>query len=175
LEALLVQEIAVCSWRLRRVLRADTIEFGKILAQHANPTYDFEGKTYRRDPPSLPPADKLATILRYEKAIHTQLSRAMSQLERLQQQRTSAAIPAAMPSQPTTPAGNGQTKPFAPGQQPAATDAAPGLQPKAPKQSHVPPTTARSKELRELEQLMQEAQQMMGSALQHKLTMRAPI
>jgi hypothetical protein len=108
----------------------------------------------------------VTTILGYEQAIHRQLSRAMSQVERLQQQRKHAAIPAAMPSQPTTPAGNGQTKPLAPGQQPAATDAAPGMQAKATKPSHLVPITARSKELQELEQLIQEAQQMVGSALQ---------
>ena len=165
LEALLVQGIAICYWRLRRILRADTMEFGEVLAQQDIPAFEIEGQTYESYASSLPPADQLDTILRYEKAIHNQLARALNQLERLQQQRKSPAIPPAMPSQPTTPPGNGETTPIAPPQQPAATDADPVTQVKATKQSHLPPSTARSKELRELKLLMQEAQQMMGSAL----------
>jgi len=164
-EGLLVQEIAICYWRLRRILRADTMEFGEVLAQQGTPTFEIEGRTYQSYPPSLPPADQLDTILRYEKAIHNQLARALSQLERLQQQRKSAAMSTVTPSQPSTPPGNGETKPIAPSQQPAAADADPAMQQKATKQSHLPANTARSRELRELELLMQEAQQTVGSAL----------
>lgn len=90
LEDLLVQQIAVCYWRLRRALRADMLEFDRVLRdQHdAAQPLEYAGNLIRRTAASLPPADVLDKLTRYEKTVHHQLQRATDHLARLQRERT---------------------------------------------------------------------------------------
>jgi hypothetical protein len=90
-EDLLVQQIAACYWRLRRILRADAILFGKVIKDQGQESFTSPFKTLIPDFPMrdrfLPAADDTARVTRYENGILNQLSRAMAQLDRLQQQR----------------------------------------------------------------------------------------
>lgn len=74
-ELSLVEFIAICDWRFRRTLRAETAEIvsgiGTVLAVDR----------------VLPPADAMSKILRYQTAIHRQKMQALQLLEKLQQRR----------------------------------------------------------------------------------------
>lgn len=95
LEELLVQQIAVCYWRLRRILHADSHEFGHSLAATARSAEPFEyaGRLITTHTPALPPSDRVNLILRYEATIQRQLTRALNHLERLQRQRRGEPTP----------------------------------------------------------------------------------
>ena len=93
LEELVVQQIAVCYWRLRRVLHADMLEFDRIRFDQYSAAIQNEAageNGLRRRPISFPPADFLDKLTRYEKTVHNQLQRALENLTRLQRERTSA-------------------------------------------------------------------------------------
>ena len=89
LEELLVQQIASCYWRLRRIVRADALEFSRTLEKlEKQPmSVDYHGQNIVFHADSLPSAERLDTILRYEKAMHLQLSRALAHLDQLQIRR----------------------------------------------------------------------------------------
>jgi len=91
LEELLVQQIAICYWRLRRILHADAHEFGKNLAKIQKPpdTIDFYGETITFHDPVLPPTERLDVILRYSKSTQNEMYRALDYLDQLQRNRGS--------------------------------------------------------------------------------------
>jgi hypothetical protein len=92
LEELLVEQITIAYWRLRRAVRADTIEFGKLLRDQISRAADpitIGGSTYPRELISLPDDATLSALNRYEKSIQNDFYRAMNQLERMQSRRES--------------------------------------------------------------------------------------
>lgn len=92
LETLLVQQIAICYWRLRRVLHADSHEFGHSLEQsllESQPVDDPTERPLLTHVPALPPTERVDLIVRYEKALLNQLDRALRQLATLQRGRES--------------------------------------------------------------------------------------
>jgi hypothetical protein len=90
LEELVVQQIAVCYWRLRRVLHADMLEFDRVRFDQYSAAIQnaAAGDGLRRRGLSFPPADALDNLTRYEKTVHNQLQRALENLSRLQRERT---------------------------------------------------------------------------------------
>ena len=102
LEELWVEKIAVWSWRLRRLIRCESGQISKALADHgyeiqqskaadsensgiaplANPEMDA-----MTDHLLLPSNEDLERLLRYEAMISRQLNHAIAELERLQARR----------------------------------------------------------------------------------------
>ena len=102
LEELWVEKIAVWSWRLRRLIRCESGQISKALADHgyeiqqskaadsenpgiaplANPEIDA-----MTDHLFLPSNEDLERLLRYEAMISRQLNHAIAELERLQARR----------------------------------------------------------------------------------------
>lgn len=112
LEELLVEKIAVCYWRLRRVLRSEVGEIQqgldniraareshwnllKVLGQPRNTTEQEENRWMESEQAcrNLPGSQIVDKILRYETAIERQLYRALHQLERIQRHRKGEAVP----------------------------------------------------------------------------------
>jgi hypothetical protein len=94
LEELVVQQIAVCYWRLRRVLHADMLEFDRVRFDQYSAAIQNAAAGdggLRRRGLSFPPADALDNLTRYEKTVHNQLQRALENLSRLQRERTPAS------------------------------------------------------------------------------------
>jgi hypothetical protein len=89
LEELLVEQIGICYWRLRRALRADTREFEYALSRHLDrpPGINLKGEPVNPRPEWMPHPQTLDTFTRYEKTIHNQLQRALDNLARLQSRR----------------------------------------------------------------------------------------
>ena len=75
IEETLVERIAICHWRLRRAIRAESE------ATRANHNWTQKDVT-------LPAESNMDSILRYETAIERQLHRAIKELERLRENRT---------------------------------------------------------------------------------------
>ena len=73
-EETVVERIAICYWRLRRAIHAESE------ATRAQDDWPKRRLT-------LPPQSNMDAILRYEKAIEAQLDHAFRQLERLQSRR----------------------------------------------------------------------------------------
>lgn len=93
LEELVVQQIAVCYWRLRRVVHADMLEFERVRRDQYSAAKQNETapEGMRRRAASFPPAGSLDNLTRYEKTVHNQLQRALDNLARLQRERTPAS------------------------------------------------------------------------------------
>src|SRR5437867_3730402 len=103
------EEIAVWSWRLRRLLRCESGQIARALAEHSheikqssaaesgepelsalsNPEIDAI-----TDHLFLPPKEELDKLLRYEAMINKQLNHAIAELERLQRRRNGESVPA---------------------------------------------------------------------------------
>ncbi|MBI4481220.1 MAG: hypothetical protein HY651_14490 [Acidobacteria bacterium] len=112
LEEVLVEKVAVCYWRLRRVLRAEAgqiqkglddapaarmreLQVQELLGQPSN-TIEAEEKGWmesERACRALPSSEVVEKILRYETTIERQLYRALHQLERIQRRRRGEAVP----------------------------------------------------------------------------------
>ncbi|HUY38700.1 MAG TPA: hypothetical protein VMV13_07705 [Candidatus Binataceae bacterium] len=100
LEMLMVQEIGVCTWRLRRLLKFENrAAYLESLNWTAEPDEDGEYE-YDRDRVlqpaglnglSLPDSDDAATISRYGTGLMRDLFRAIDHLERMQRQRRAEA------------------------------------------------------------------------------------
>ncbi len=101
LEALWVEKIAVWSWRLRRLIRCESGQIARALAEHS---YDLQQSKADSDQPGsapstsaemdsmtdylfLPAKEDLDKLLRYEAMINKQLNQAIAELERLQGRR----------------------------------------------------------------------------------------
>lgn len=102
LEELWVEKIAVLSWRLRRLIRCETGQIDRALAEHsydlqqskaddlAEPEFapssspEMDAMT---DHLFLPEKDELDKLLRYEAMIDRQLNHAFAELERIQARR----------------------------------------------------------------------------------------
>jgi len=99
LEMLMVQEIGVCEWRLRRVLKYEN-RVAYLKSLDWVPEMDDDGIEYECDTIleqaglnelSLPEPQEVATISRYENGLMRHLFRAIEQLDRLQRSRRAAA------------------------------------------------------------------------------------
>ena len=100
LEMLMVQEIGVCTWRLRRLLKFENrAAYLESLNWTAKPDEDGD---YEYDCDeilqpaglndlTLPASDDAATISRYEAGLMRDLFRAIDHLDRMQRQRRAAA------------------------------------------------------------------------------------
>ncbi len=102
LEGLWVEKIAVWSWRLRRLLRCETGQIDRALAEHSYELQQAKGADLA-EPESasssspemdamsdhlfLPGKDELDKLLRYENMINRQLNHAIAELERIQARR----------------------------------------------------------------------------------------
>jgi hypothetical protein len=96
LEEALVERIAVCWWRLKRVARCESGIVQRALVPRSV-EYDEVMNSARaniKDHLCLPSGADLDRILRYESSIQRQLSYAISQLERLQRVRKGEHVPA---------------------------------------------------------------------------------
>ncbi len=111
MERLLVEKIAVCYWRLRRVLRA---EMGEIRQSFSGLAKELRGRrsfaqVCGQEPKTqeeeqrwtenelerlyLPQFKAAENILRYETSLERQLNRALFQLERIQRRKDGEAVP----------------------------------------------------------------------------------
>lgn len=111
LEALMVQEIGVCAWRLRRLLKYENRAAFLTSRNWSQPSstwdsmdialrgpdrvdYEHRGErilaTTGLNGLSLPDADEVTTISRYENGLMRHLFRAIDQLERMQRSRRAA-------------------------------------------------------------------------------------
>ena len=100
LEMLMVQEIGVCEWRLRRVLKYEN-RAAYLKSLDWVPEMDDDGdykytsqeilEQAGLNDLSLPVAREVATISRYENGLMRHLFRAIEQLDRLQRSRRAAA------------------------------------------------------------------------------------
>jgi hypothetical protein len=107
LEELWVEKIAVWSWRLRRLLRCETGQIDRALAEHSYELQQSKGDDLA-EPESeaspspemdamsdhlfLPGKDELDKLLQYEAMINRQLNHAISELERIQERRKGKPI-----------------------------------------------------------------------------------
>jgi len=112
LEMLMVQEIGVCTWRLRRLLKYENrVAFENSLLWSEPPSiwddlrekavgakqvaYEDEGDRILAETGlnglSMPNADEVATISRYENGLMRHLFRAIDHLEKMQRQRRAGA------------------------------------------------------------------------------------
>jgi len=110
LEELWVEKIAVWSWRLRRLLRCESGQIARALAEHNHEirhrlsaaasgelelialiSPEIDAIT---DHLFLPPKEELDKLLRYEAMINKQLNHAIAELERLQRRRNGELVPA---------------------------------------------------------------------------------
>src|SRR5436190_9135454 len=110
LEELWVEKIAVWSWRLRRLLRCESGQIARALAEHnheieqqlsAAASGELELSALSgpeidaiTDHLFLPPKEELDKLLRYEAMINKQLNHAIAELERLQRRRNGELVPA---------------------------------------------------------------------------------
>jgi hypothetical protein len=108
LEELLVEKIAVWSWRLRRLLRCESGQIARALAEHSYeikqlsiadsgelelPALSNPEVSAITDHLFLPPKEELEKLLRYEAMINKQLNHAIAELERLQRRRNGESVP----------------------------------------------------------------------------------
>jgi len=109
LEELWVEKIAVWSWRLRRLLRCESGQIARALAEHNDeikqlsaaesgelelPALSSPEIDAITDHLFLPPKEELDKLLRYEAMINKQLNHAIAELERLQRRRNGESVPA---------------------------------------------------------------------------------
>ena len=109
LEELWVEKIAVWSWRLRRLLRCESGQISRALAEHNHETKQLSAADSGElalpalsspeidaitDHLFLPPKEELDKLLRYEAMINKQLNHAIAELERLQRRGNGESVPA---------------------------------------------------------------------------------
>ncbi len=107
LEELWVEKI--WSWRLRRLLRCESGQIARALAEHNHETKQLSAADSGElalpalsspeidaitDHLFLPPKEELDKLLRYEAMINKQLNHAIAELERLQRRRNGESVPA---------------------------------------------------------------------------------
>jgi hypothetical protein len=108
LEELWVEKIAVWSWRLRRLVRCESGQIARALAEHSHEIKQssagdsIELELAELSSPEidaitdhlfLPPREELDKLLRYEAMINKQLNHAIAELERLQRRRNGESVP----------------------------------------------------------------------------------
>jgi len=100
LEKLMVQEIGVCTWRLRRVLKYENRSAFLTSLDWESETDDDGDYKYDSDrildqaglnELSIPDPEEVAAISRYENGLMRNLYRAIDRLERMQRQRRAGA------------------------------------------------------------------------------------
>ncbi len=111
LEMLMVQEIGVCTWRLRRLLRFEN-RAAYLKSLDWIPETDDDGDyKYKCDDIlqpsglnglSMPEPDEVVMISRYENGLMRHLFRAMDQLDRMQRQRRERAPESSTEKAPKT-------------------------------------------------------------------------
>jgi hypothetical protein len=109
MEEILVERIAVCLWRLKRVLQ---YEVGTMQVRYNGPEaslkasgtsdseIEFLTAAFRHL--RLPQGQEMDLLLRYETTFHRQLLSTLNQVERLQRARTGERIPAPLTVQVVT-------------------------------------------------------------------------
>jgi len=111
LEMLMVQEIGVCTWRLRRLLRFENRAAYLKSIDWIPETRDDGKYRYTCDNVlqpsglnslSLPEPDEVVMISRYENGLMRHLFRAIDQLDRMQRQRRAAASESGTEKAPKT-------------------------------------------------------------------------
>jgi hypothetical protein len=95
LEEILVEKIAICVWRQRRVLHC---EAGIVRRAYVRDSLNFDRSTNNtrdqiKDHLSLPSGSDMDRIIRYEASNQRQLAYAINQLERLQRARRGEHVP----------------------------------------------------------------------------------
>ena len=97
IENLLVERIAICYWRLRRVLRYEAQSIRDLRQDEYNPyatvIRQFSGKEADPHRHILPNETQTNLLVRYENMIDRQLNRSMRQLQQLQSTRQSNIPP----------------------------------------------------------------------------------
>jgi hypothetical protein len=106
-EELLVEQIASWSWRLRRLLRYESGQIARALAEHSHQIKQLsEEDSMEQELPALsspeidaitdhlflPPTEELDKLLRYEAMINKHLNHAIAQLETLQRRRNGDSL-----------------------------------------------------------------------------------
>ena len=100
LEEILVEKIAICYWRLARVLRSENAEIRRNFAfkpsvlEFPDPLETHPELDAIRSHLSLPGKEAMEKLMRYESSNNRQLFQAVNQLERLQRQRKGELVPA---------------------------------------------------------------------------------
>ena len=104
-----MENIAVYSWRLRRLLRCESGQIARALVLHkydVQHTHQSELQAAQPQAPStaeidsatdhlfLPAKEDLEKLLRYEATMNRQIAHAISELERLQRRRKGELVPA---------------------------------------------------------------------------------
>ncbi|PYV80401.1 MAG: hypothetical protein DMG96_00760 [Acidobacteria bacterium] len=104
-----VEKIAVWSWRLRRLVRCESGQIVRALAEHSHEIKQssdrdsIELELAELSSPEidaitdhlfLPLKEELDKLLRYEAMINKQLNHAIAELERLQRRRDGESVPA---------------------------------------------------------------------------------
>ncbi|HVA79706.1 MAG TPA: hypothetical protein VNF29_02145 [Candidatus Binataceae bacterium] len=101
LEKLMVQEIGVCTWRLRRVLKYEnraaflnSLEWEPETDNDGDYKYESERTLDQAglNDLSIPDPQEVTAISRYENGLMRHLFRAMDRLERMQRQRRAGAV-----------------------------------------------------------------------------------
>ena len=109
LEELWLEKIAVWSWRLRRLIRCESGQIARALAEHSHEIKQSSAADSEElelpalsspeidsiiDHLFLPSKEELDKLLRYEAMINKQLNHALAELERLQWRRNGESVPA---------------------------------------------------------------------------------
>ena len=115
LEDLLVEKIAVCFWRQRRVLKCEAglaihdlaLAFRQNRGYTGNPTDPILGllnekENYFSGHMTIPLSENLDRLLRYETSVQKQLAHTINQLERLQRSRKGESVHAPVTLQVST-------------------------------------------------------------------------
>jgi hypothetical protein len=110
-EEILVEKIAICCWRQKRVLRCEaaisvrqTLDFGLAMAGYERMGIHGDRVSLREYDGHLciPEGNDLDRILRYDTANNRQLYQALNELERLQRARKGEHVPAPIAVQLST-------------------------------------------------------------------------
>jgi len=104
-----VEKIAVWSWRLRRLLRCESGQIARALAEHnheikqSSAAESGQPELSALSSPEIdaitdhlfvPPKEELDKLLRYEAMINKQLNHAIAELEQLQRRSNGESVPA---------------------------------------------------------------------------------
>jgi hypothetical protein len=106
IEEILVQKIAIATWRLKRAMRFEARAIHEAGERAATPyedwSYDHKGRTHKYviklrdwgiDGVTLPDSPQMALLMRYEGTINRDLYRAMNEIRKLRKEQASSDEP----------------------------------------------------------------------------------
>jgi hypothetical protein len=106
IEEILVQKIAIATWRLKRAMRFEARAIHEAAERAATPyedwSYDHKGRTHKYviklrdwgiDGVTLPDSPQMALLMRYEGAMNRDLYRAMGELRKVRKEQEPSAEP----------------------------------------------------------------------------------